>query len=80
MVMEYMDEGDLKKYLMRNRLDCDYSNTTFENTLPTQLCPEDLLGIAWQVAKGMDFLASNQVSRGCMIYFRISFFSNFSLD
>ncbi|XP_070577449.1 tyrosine kinase receptor Cad96Ca-like [Ptychodera flava] len=57
-IIELAVNGNLKNYLLKNRSSSDY-----QNILPNSrnLRSYDLLQFAWQIAKGMSFIASKKI-------------------
>lgn len=62
MLMEYAAKGNLRDFLRAQRpLSMEYSNAS--RPPEEQLTCKDLVSCAYQVARGMEYLASQKVSR-----------------
>ncbi|XP_057315127.1 uncharacterized protein LOC130656312 [Hydractinia symbiolongicarpus] len=61
LVVEYMKEGDLLSYLRRKRTKASLSDSKYSEDDGWSLTAERVLSFAWQIAAGMEYLASKNL-------------------
>ena len=59
--MEYCPNGNLQEFLQKNRSRLNLANDSLSSDLSKEFGPKNLIYLAWQIAKGMEFLISRKV-------------------
>lgn len=60
-IVEYAPHGNLKDFLKKHRPTSEYEVGMHDNTEKKQILQKDLISYAFQVARGMEYLASRRV-------------------
>lgn len=72
-ILEYCRDGDVSTFLRSKRDVFEATWTTYESGLEYNCTHLDLANIAYQIARGMDFLSSKKASGDLSMVFRRSF-------
>lgn len=67
-VVEYAPYGNLRDFLRQHRASSGYEQALGENKEKKTLTQKDLVSFAYQVAKGMEYLASRRVRKLSCFY------------
>ena len=59
--MEYCPNGNLREFLQNNRSRLNLANDSLSSDLSKEFGQKNLIYLAWQIAKGMEFLISRKV-------------------
>ena len=77
-IVEFAHHGNLRDFLRSRRPPEEYEKSILLTTSQT-LTNKDLMSMAYQVARGMDFLASKKVRISFMLYRNMKSFLRFIL-
>lgn len=80
-IVEYAPHGNLKDFLKKNRPTSEYDIGRNNDEERRQILQKDLISFAFQVGRGMEYLASRRVSNRCAtVFFKIKNYFYFYLS